>query len=336
MTAPLPPKRRDSRNLADALRHDRTRLGQLDRGLAYGKAPQLRPLKAPFDDGGEDDFDEEQIQFLNSDHATCSADGATIRILLSHIPEPGSEQVYYNGTPLKWSDWSRTDTVLTIPGESWFRAGKVAWVDYAYYDVERDTIAPAYVGVTLVTGTHTSIAVPAGTSAGDLLVLTISARNYASCSDRRFSPGVSTATPTPGGVWIGIADGSMDPVAINLDSTPSDAADGAAGLMTITGYPLTIVGDQWTPSSGSNPLIPVMPTASSSFGIAALFGGSGLVSGSIQDDATLHWTTRGRAQGSGAGKCSIYLGTAAGTPSGSWSNQGSTFFGGGARIVGLQ
>lgn len=335
MTSPLPPKRRDSRDLADLIRQDRTRLGQLDRGLAGGRFPPARPLKpAGLGDGEEDDFDDPSILFANSDHAACSADGATIRIPLTHVPEPGSEQVYYNGTPLKWSDWSRTDTVLTIPGEPWFRAGKVAWVDYAYYDEgQADTEPASFVAATTITGDHTSIDIPGTPTPGDMLVLVLFGRDTVACSDSRFT--YKTGGGGYWGVWVGTDDGTTTTVPITLSSPSGAGVDGAGALARITGAPLLpATSEQTSGASGSSTFTPTMP-ASGSFGVIALISGTGLVSGTLSDDTLGNWTTRAKPTGGGSGFCKVYIGTAAGVPAGQWSNSGSSP-GWGAWVGGLQ
>lgn len=338
MTSSLPPRRRDSRNLADLLRQDRIRLGQLDRGLVGGRFPSARPVRANMVDEDEDDFDSPAILFANTDHASATGAGQSIGIRLTHIPEPGSEQVYYNGTPLKWSDWSRTDTVLTIPGEQWFKAGDVAWVDYAYYEAEEpDVTTPTLVGYTTVVNNASSIAVPAGTQAGDLLVLVLSARINAACSDGRFDAGYhhTAGTAWSGGIWLGTADGSGSAVSITLDSTAADGGvDCVGALAAFTGSPLTITAEADTHSSGS-PMNPAVPS-SGSFGIAGISMGAGLVAGSISTESTGAWTDVVKLGNQGSGKSSVYIGySTAGTPAGTWTSTGGSD-NWDARILGVQ
>lgn len=338
MTSSLPPRRRDSRNLADLLRQDRTRLGQLDRGLVGGRFPSARPVRANMVDEDEDDFDSPAILFENTDQGTCGGANQPVTIKLSHIPENGSEQVYYNGTPLKRSDWTRTDTVLTIPGEPWFRAGKVAWVDYAYYESdEPDVIEPFLIGYSTVTTNHTSIPVPSGTQFGDMLVLVLAARNAIGCSDGRFSAGYQQvfSGTWSGGVWYGTADGSGSAVSITLDSTAADGGVDCCGIIAaFRGDPLTITAQADTAGSGT-PYTPAVPAAGS-FGIAGLALGAGLVAGSVQDDTTGHWTTVGKIGGPGSGKTSALIAyCASGTSSGTWTSTGGSDHWA-TRIVGVQ
>lgn len=201
MTSPLPPKRRDTRGWEDLIRQDRVRLGQLDRGL-NGRYPPLRPVPANVlpDDAEEDDPDD-LIQFENRDSASCSGSNASIKIGLAHVPEDGSEQVFYNGTPLKRTDWSRTDTVLTIPGEPWFRSGKVAWVDYAYYDDgEPDALSSFTLRGAVSGNANLPRPLPTGTATGDtILLLVMNQRGWdATVSDSRLSLVASLADPSWG------------------------------------------------------------------------------------------------------------------------------------------
>jgi hypothetical protein len=367
-----------------------------------------------------------RVQFLNTDEALVPSDGADVPIPLSFTPIPGSERVSFRGQRLRREDWSRTDDLLTIPGEPWFRTDDRAWVDYAYdgaaarvgpgitspFDGEAVTdttptitgTAPAsrsvevfvdgasagtvtsdssgtwslvsaalatgehtitatqtepdgselyatpvvftvvtdpaaFVSATSVIGDHTSIPLPAGTVAGDMLVLVISARVTATPTDSRFpDPGFTDTMGGFGaaGVWVGTADGSGTDVSIDMVSAGvGDPADGAAALMAIHGIPLDLTADQTsvTDPAGTNPFTPAV-AGSAAFGIAALFAVSGISSGSISEQTT-NWTLRKVQQGGGAGKCSVYLGTAAGIPSGTWETNGSTIIGG-ARIMGVQ
>lgn len=336
----LPPRLRDTKDLDDLVRQGRVNSRQLGVGFLAGRYPPARPLR-PYagDEDGEDESDDLPIQFLNSDHATCPSNGSIITIPLTHVPDPGSEQVYYNGLPLKWSDWWRTDSYLVIPGEPWFRAGRTAWVDYAYYDEgdEPEITPPSLVNYTTVTTNHTSIPLPDGTQIGDLLILALSARTAAACSDPRFDAGYHHAYGGvwEGGIWVGVADASLAPVAITLDSTSADGGtDCCAALATFTGSPLTLTGDAGS-SATSAPFTPTVP-GSGAFGIAGLAMGSGLVSGSINDESTSTWATIIRVQGPGAGKTSVYLGQrAAGPASGTWySTGGSDHIE--ARLLGVQ
>lgn len=334
MTSPLPPKRRDSRNLADLLRQDRTRLGQLDRGLVGGRFPPARPLKPQFDDS-DDDFDVPAILGENTDHAACVSNGATIQIPLSHVPETGTEQVFYNGTPLKWSDWTRTDTVLTIPGEPWFRAGKVAWVDYLYYDDDGagESDPASFVAVTTIQGDHTSIALPGTSTSGDMLVLVLHARDTSACSDPRF-----TLKHTDGarwGIWVGTDDGSGNPVSITLSSPSGGGLDGCGALARITGSPLLPATAEQTANATGTTFSPTIPTAGS-FGVAALVAGTSLTSGFINDDPLGHWTTRASVKGNGSGLAQVLIATMDAAPSaGQWSNTAGSA-GWGAWLGGLQ
>ena len=275
-----------------------------------------------------------RTEFWNSDHAICTADGAKINIWLSHPPLPGSEQVYYNGTPLKWSDWSRTDILLTIPAETWFRANKVAWVDYAY-DANQvvPPVVPSYVASNFIQTDHTSIAIPGTPNLGDLLVVAVIADNAASVTDSRFT---TRASGTNWAIATAPDDGTTTPIALHMDSIAgSGGADSIAAVMRITGWPLLPVSSEAVSSaSPAASFSPTIPSAGS-FGIMAVVSGVGLVSSTINGDTTGHWTVHECHSGSGPGKVSLYLGTATGLPSAGFTQAGSNpFFD--AWVAGLQ
>jgi hypothetical protein len=171
VTSPLPPKRRDTRGVADLLRQDRVRLSQLDRGLVGGRAPNLRPLPPGLDSGESDEDDETPdfaILFENTDTGTCWTDGANVRIRLTHEPLDGSEQVYWRGIAIPRADWYRTDTLLTVPGLPFFKAGDGFWVDYAY---EEDNTEVGPLEALTFRDSVTGINMPGLTQVGDLIVV---------------------------------------------------------------------------------------------------------------------------------------------------------------------
>lgn len=328
----LGPPPRDVTDLSKIVRHHGSYLRSLDPGIQDGRFAILQPVhgvgaQLVGDDGGADS---QSVLFENSDHATCTGPNQAIRIPLTHTPDEGSEQVYYNGTPLKWSDWYRTDTVLTIPGEPWFRAGKVAWVDYAYYDEEADVDPATFVSVSWVQGNATSLAVPtpaAGTTgAGDMLVLAIAAGEGPACSDPRMAlKGTVTAPTFPlptGGIWVGTDDGSGAPLAI---SSPSSDGNSVAACMRISGSPLLPATSEATTiqTSYAADFTPTVPSGGS-FGVVAIASGVGLVSSTINGDELGNWTLEALQAGAGSGKTSVYLGIHPGGPiAGRWSQFGS-------------
>jgi hypothetical protein len=286
VTSPLPPKRRDSRNLADLLRQDRQRLTQLDRGLVGGRFPPARPLKPIWADDGEDDFDDPAILFENTDTATVPFDGKATPIILSHVPLEGSEQVFYRGMGLKRSDWYyATEKQIVIPGEPWFRAGDRCWVDYAYEDSGDDTPDapnPVLVGTNTAIGNISSIALPAGVLAGDLIVVTTACSSSVSTSDSRivgthqaFGPGELVA-------W-GYADGSGSPLAV---SVTIGSGYGSTALAVYRGVRVSGAPVQNT-TTGSTLTAATIPNAQAA--LVAVLAWTGTVSAGIGEDTTGAW-----------------------------------------------
>jgi hypothetical protein len=277
-----------------------------------------------------------RVAFRNIDTGTATGPGEDILIPLTFTPIDGSEQVFYNTTPLKRTDWSRDDFLLTIPGETWFRSGKGAWVDYAYDGAAAalDAVnAPGqvdaeYVSVSSVQSDHTSIPSPDDPAEGDVLVLVLSATNEVGCTDPRFEvKNVGTRPTWTGplmGVWVGIDDGSGDPISVLMDSVAgSGGADSCGAVMRLRGNPLLPATDEAAPATASGASFsPTMPSLGS-FGVAAIASEVGLVTSAITDDTLSNWTTRYRGQGAGGGHTSIYIGTAIGAPpAGTWTQAG--------------
>jgi hypothetical protein len=244
------------------------------------------------------------------------------------------------GLPLTNELFSLDGQIVTIPDPGLLASGDSFSFQYQFDPAVDEREDPAVVGVTWVTGDHTSIAVPDGTQIGDALILVMCARVTAMPTDARFGSGFTNNLGGFGaaGVWVGVADGSGTPVSIDMVSSGvGDVQDGAAGLMAITGFPLDLTADETslTSPTGTSPFTPATPAgALSTFGIAALFAASGISSGAISEQ-TSNWTEQLVKQGGGAGKCSIYLGTQTGIPAGTWETNGSTIIGG-ARIMGMQ
>lgn len=133
--SPLPPRRRDSRNLADLIRQNKTNLGQLGRGFVGGRDPRIRPLgsAALYGDLEDDssDIDTERIEFSNSDRVVASTDG-TVTLVLTHQPIDGSLHVRWDGDDLEPTEWTLSSRTLTFTNQH-VKVGDIITAAYAYY-----------------------------------------------------------------------------------------------------------------------------------------------------------------------------------------------------------
>lgn len=238
--SPLPPRRRDTRDAGDLIRQLKTNAKQLGVGFVGGRFSPARPLGASALYGdAEDDSPGEAIGFLNTDRKVTSGSG-TVSTRLTYLPIDGSEHVTWHpagggGIHLTTADWSRADQNITIPAFDGLASGDVFTFEYAYLLDDPNPIEPVVIGYTQPgaydTGAHTlTAAIPAGTIAGDLLVMVVRGGTSASgnegtaalsISDSRLTR-IYTATKPNGagtvdaGVWTGVADGSSSPVVVNI------------------------------------------------------------------------------------------------------------------------
>lgn len=218
MTSPLPPKRRDSRNLADLIRQDRTNLRQLDRGLVGGRFPNARPLKPHgLGDGDEEDDEVADVLFDDTDTFTATAAGDQT-FTLSFLPAEGSVHMAWGGLWQPHTEF-RVDYetgVVNIPDtpNGSIKAGHVFDFRYAHYG---DTYVPEpLTGFTLrgvFEGHPTSpLPLPSGTQVGDTIIfIVMNAYGTATTTtDTRLTkvadlPNPSWSGVTSGEVWIGKA-----------------------------------------------------------------------------------------------------------------------------------
>jgi hypothetical protein len=345
----LGPPPADVTDLAKVARRHGWNLRSLDPGLQGGEFAAPRPVgPGPSELVGEESGSDGDAdpQWEDGDRLVVTATGQQVW-RLSHEPIEESLFVRWHprglthaGVPWPNEHWSLDEQTVIIPDSTnLLEAGDAFSCQYQYLDTL--TEPAAFLWATSVAGDHTEIPMVGATEAGDWLVLVMSARVTAAPTDDRFTaPGFTDTMGGFGaaGVWIGTADGSGRPVSITMTSGGvGDPADGAAALMAISGDSLSLLGDatSLTSPSGTSPFTPTRPSTAGVVGIAALFAVSGIASGSISEQ-TSFWDLRSVQQGGGAGKCSVYLGTAeGGVPAGgTWQTNGSTIIGG-ARIMGV-
>jgi hypothetical protein len=235
------------------------------------------------------------------------------------------------GVPLPNELWTLTDQIVTIPDPGIFAVRDTFSFQYQY-EPEEGIVVPELIGYVTVTGDHTSIALPDGTSAGDLLVLVLAARDVASCSDFRFDSGYHDGQR---GVWTGVEDGSGTAVACVINSSTSEVGLDCVGILAaFRGDPMDITADAGS-TGAATPFNPTDPSGGT-FGVAGIAMSSGLLSGAVSDELTANWITVVRIGGAGAGKMSAYLGyNADGTPAGQWGSTGGIGVWT-ARIIGVQ
>jgi hypothetical protein len=132
----MPPRRRDTRSLADRVRQDRQNLAQLGVGFVGGRMPALRPLGATellgdIEDDEVFEVDTNQIAAWNTDIATATQAGI-ITLDLTFVPMDGSLHVRWNGLDQPHTEWSRSGQRVTFTDPR-IRVGHVLDAAYLYY-----------------------------------------------------------------------------------------------------------------------------------------------------------------------------------------------------------
>lgn len=290
MTSPLPPKRRDSVNLANLLRQDRTRLGQLDRGLVGGRFPSARPLKPSTADADlEDDAPDDQILFRNVDTVTATGPG-TLTFPLSYEPIDGSLQVWWGGVPQPPTEWTLNGSTVTIPDpDSRIAAGRKFTAYYAYNDVEADVPtldAITFRGLSKTIGAL-STPVPAATQVGDtLLVIMVNLNGTidAACTDSRVTEVDSALMTSPrtthfSRVYMGTATTLAD-----LNFTGPSPGNDLTVFVLAFAEPMTATSHAGTDSANTTPKAAPAVASSAALCVATqannvTSGGSPVISG---------------------------------------------------------
>lgn len=92
---------------------------------------------------------------------------------LSYLPVTDSEHLYWNGIYQPGAEWSRDGRFVVVPAGG-FLSGDKLHVEYAYRPEPDPVPAPIFIGTSQwrnKTTTQTSVAMPADTQSGDLLVM---------------------------------------------------------------------------------------------------------------------------------------------------------------------
>jgi hypothetical protein len=253
------------------------------------------------------------------DYATATGNvDTTIKLTYRPIPDT-AVKVSGPGPGLHRDEWDFTDPwTIVVPAQG-FHAGDVFEAHYAYTDPTTRPVVPAtltLVGYTTATSTPSgTIALPAGTLAGDLL--TIVAADYLpgsapSTSDARIttqhsqvnSTGIGSS-PTGSGVLAayGIADGSGSAVDLHMSGD-------AAAILAVFRW-TGAISSSWIAlrdavADGNS--YPVPLPAGAEMGIALLPGICGTVTANFAADSSGDWIGVAFAQGASLSKAQVYVG----------------------------
>lgn len=184
MTSQLPPKRRDTKDRADLIRHLRTNAGQLGVGFMGGRFPPLRPLGSSALIGDiEDDTAIAEPMWEYDDRLVVSASGEQV-FFLSHVPIEESLVVRWHpdgGAPLTQTNerWTLADNVVTIPDpDSDFAAGDVFSAQYQYDpNIEQVDGPVTVIGTGTLFDDDPVVPIPAEARSGDYLIVLTQGEN---------------------------------------------------------------------------------------------------------------------------------------------------------------
>lgn len=180
MTSQLPPKRRDTKDRGDLIRHLRTNASQLGVGFMGGRFPPLRPLgsSALIGEIEDDGAGAGDVMWEWDDRLTVTTAGAQT-FTLSHVPVEESLVVRWHpdgGAPLTQVNerWTLDGQTVTIPDAgSDIEAGDVFSAQYQYEPGVVDADSPLTpIGSDHVYAVDPSLDPPEGSAVGDFIVIT--------------------------------------------------------------------------------------------------------------------------------------------------------------------
>lgn len=303
---PLPPSRRDVNappkrdlsSLASHVRHHDSYLRSLDPGMLDGRfrTPQPFTPGSPTLVGGADNGgDGTTYEWQWDDRGTAKAAGTQV-FTLTYEPVEESLFVRWHPGGIANAGLPVTNERLSVNGrqvsiaDSGFYAANDAF-SFQYQFDPALAVEPAsvlFVGKTEVLAGTTSIALPAGTQVGDLLIFGAAAAALCSTTDPRMN---TVYTPSGGGgcVAYGITGSATAPVACSIDGGTFNRA--AAVVAVYRG----VTVDSWASqdSSTNDITLPVLPDAFAAVGV--LLNWEGVVHGSINYDTTGAWTQDSQA-----------------------------------------
>lgn len=259
------------------LKRLRSSAGYLKHGTIPGSVTTIREIL--LDPTGAAGYEDQ-------DTVTAVADDTAVTLTLSHTPIYKSVNIYKDGVRLHPWEFTRDGMVVTIPpsADVIIRAGNVfdAWYVWDTTYVAPPVPPPPIPEITLV-GTNSqvssgSIALPAGTQAGDLIVVASVGFSGNSYSDSRL---VANSINGAGVVvaW-GYEDGSGNPVGVN----PS----GFYISTSVAVYRGVVVSDFDITQVAATPM--VLPTEVDAYAaIGVITGANGIIAGLLAGDSTLAW-----------------------------------------------
>lgn len=307
---PQQPSRRDiagppPRNISDlakVARHSRSNLRGLDPGFIDGRfaTPQLVPNGPDLLVGGDGDGSAEDASAYEwqwDDRFTIVGTGTQVATLTY---EPVEESLFVRwhpgglggGVPMINENFTVDGRQVTIPDFGVFAVNDRFSFQYQFDPgLEPEPAEILYVGATTATAGVSSMALPAGTLPGDLLVFGAASAALCSTADSRMTT-VFTAAGAGGCVAYGITGSGTTPLACSVTGGAFDRA--AAVLAVYRG----VTVDSWsTQDSPTNDI--TLPVLSDSFAaIGVLLNWEGVVHGSINPDTTAAWTQNSLASAS--------------------------------------
>jgi hypothetical protein len=205
----------------------------------------------PVDDNSSDDSAyDQQVLFQQKSHIVVAPGPQLIH--LDYVPIDNSEHLYWNGVYQPATEWTRAENTPVViaqdPGK-FLSIGDVLTVEYAY--VSGDTYSPAMLDYTMIGSTsydlsvsQSSIALPAGTQAGDLILLGFTGGwgseygwnppGRGDCKDPRLSAlWKGDFCSRRSGVFWGVAGADLSPISVDIAGVASPVGQFISSNLTV-------------------------------------------------------------------------------------------------------